>query len=116
MKLGGEESFKEILEEIKNSQVVDDDGVTEVRRVYNLVDLKDQRPYVRGKEEMIQFLEGEAKRGLSADELEKLGEPEGQFSKCSGVRKSKGSSQRLITNITEVRTTMIQAIKKGYRG
>ena len=116
-------------DEIKNSQVINEDGVTEVRRVHNLFDLKDPMPYDRGKEGMIKFLEGEAKRDLSAEELGKMGEPESQFSKCGGVKKvsapidmciavaltyrtqSKWNSQRLITNITEARSTMIQAIR-----
>ena len=30
---------RRVLDEIKNSQVIDDEGVTKVRRVYNLFDL-----------------------------------------------------------------------------
>ena len=66
---------------------------------------------------------------MTTEELGKLGEPEGQFSKCGQVKKvgaavdmciavaltyrtqSKWNAQRLITNITEARTTMIQAIR-----
>ena len=111
---------------IKNTQTFENGQMAQITRVPNLLNLKSDEE----RERTIDFLEGEAKRDLSSEEIQRLGEPESQFSKCHGVRKihggpinmsigvaltyrmqSQGNSQTILTNIQEARKTLIQAIQ-----